>query len=81
MKKNVLFDQTIFTQEWGYWKEQYGDFLNEKTRKETGGWRYTHTRLRKAVRHIENALPYMFASKTYNHREIAPTSNKIEGYF
>jgi len=76
-----LSNASIFPWLWKDWKERYTEYLNEKTRKETGGWRYTHIRLRKAVRVIENAFPNMFQSHTYMISEIAPTSNLIEWYF
>lgn len=78
---STLSNVKVFPQTWEDWKEKYKEYINEKTRKPSGGWRYTHDRLRKAINHIENALPYMFQGHTYNISEIAPTSNKIEGYF
>ena len=81
----ILSDAKVFPWAWEDWKERHMEYINEKTRKIKGGkksgWRYTHDRLRKAIRHIENALPYMFQADIYNLPEIAPTSNKIEGYF
>lgn len=44
----------------GRQKRNHNEYINEKVKKEKGGWRYTHDRLRKAIRHIENAFPYMF---------------------
>ena len=78
---STLSDAKVFPQVWEDWKEEHREYINEKTRKPSGGWRYTHDRLRKAINHIENALPYMFQGYIYNIHEIAPTSNKIEGYF
>lgn len=80
-RKEILFHPEHFLSLWNDWKQKHQFYLNEKTKKEAGGWRYTHTRLRNAVRHIENALPYMFQTHTHHLREIALTSNRIEGYF
>jgi transposase-like protein len=86
MRKDILFSSVRFIEWWKLWKEKHSSFLDEKTKGEDNRWRYTHTRLRKAVRHIENALPYMFPSeehiqKEMTSKEIAQTSNRIEGYF
>lgn len=81
MKYQTLSDAKVFPQTWEDWKEKHKDYINEKTRRPNGGWRYTHDRLRKAINHIKNALPFMFQAHIHNIPEIAPTSNKIEGYF
>lgn len=78
---STLSDAKVFPQAWEDWKQKHREYINEKTRKPSGGWRYTHDRLRKAIRHIENALPYMFQWEKYNMPEIALTSNRIEWYF
>jgi hypothetical protein len=33
------------------------------------------------MKHIKNALPYMFQSNKYDDQNIEQTSNKMEGYF
>jgi hypothetical protein len=78
---STLSDAKVFPQVWEDWKEKHREYINEKTRKPSGGWNYTHVRLRKAINHIENALPYMFQGHVHNIPDIALTSNKIEGYF
>lgn len=78
---SILSDVKVFPKAWEDWKEKYREYINEKMRKLNGGWRYSHERLRKAIRHIENALPYMFQWHDHNILEIASTSNKIEWYF
>ncbi len=81
MKYSILSDVKVFPKAWEDWKIQHRDFINEKTKKPDGRWSYTHGRLRRAIRHIENALPYMFQADKHSMLEIAPTSNKIEWYF
>lgn len=78
MYYSTLSNATIFPQVWESWKEKHREYIHEKTRKPSGGWKYTHDRLRKAIRHIENALPYMFQAYHHTIPEITPTSNKIE---
>ncbi len=50
-----------FETRFDYWLEVNQDFINEKTRNpETNRLRYTHSKLRSAVRSIQNNLPYLF---------------------
>lgn len=81
MNYSILSDAKVFPKVWEDWKIQHRDFINEKTKKLDWWWNYTHSRLRRAIRHIENALPYMFQSDKYSMPNIASTSNKIEWYF
>jgi hypothetical protein len=81
MNYSILSDAKIFPKTWEDWKNKHRDFINEKTKKPGWWWNYTHGRLRRAICHIENALPYMFQSDKHGMPQIAPTSNKIEGYF
>lgn len=69
-----------FVAEFQKWKKEYGKFLSEKTTNPlTGGWSYTHRRLRSAAYSIDFYLPYLF---TYLSVSGMPnTNNKIEGVF
>ena len=63
------------------WKTTYQSYLNEKSTTRKGWWIYTHPNLRKAWKHITNALPYMYQSVVYNDPNIERTTNRLEGYF
>ena len=78
---NSLSDPLIFPGEWEQCKREHQDYINEKSIRLNGWWRYTHMKLRKAIRHIENALPYMFQSHVLHNPDIARSSNQIEWYF
>lgn len=73
-------DEYSFVTSFQAWKAKWELFLKEKTRnQETGGWAYTHRRLRSACQSIEFYLPYLF---TYQKVVGMPnTNNKIEGMF
>ena len=79
MRYSVLSHPEEFPKEFETWKERHFGFLIEKSVSREGRWIFTHTSLRKAMRHIENALPdmYRFASDP----EIEKSTNKLEGYF
>jgi hypothetical protein len=64
-----------------FWKERYREYLTEKSISKKGWWIFTHTSLRKAMKHIENALPYMYQNSKYSDLNIERSTNKLEGYF
>lgn len=72
--------ESEFVKNYQEWKAKYASFLKEKTlNPETGGWTYTHRRLRSAAQSIEFYLPYLF---TYQRKQGMPnTNNKLEGTF
>jgi hypothetical protein len=76
MNYSVLSDSKAFPRLLEEWKEKHFLFLIEKSISREGKRIFTHTSLRKALRHIENALPdmYHFASNP----EIEKTTNKLE---
>ncbi len=76
-----LSDPEIFPKDWEAWKQTYQDYINEKSIKPNGWWKYTHTNLRKAINLINNALPYMFQPHNHTNPNIEQSSNKIEWYF
>ncbi len=81
MTYGTLSDPYIFPRLWEEWKIRYQDYINEKTIKPSGWWRYTHTKLKKAIAHINNALPDMFQFHHLNNPDIARSSNQLEWYF
>jgi hypothetical protein len=76
MNYAVLSNPKAFPILFQEWKEKHFLFLIEKSVSQAGKRIFTHTSLRKALRHIENALPdmYHFASNT----EIEKSTNKLE---
>lgn len=76
MAYGILSDPNIFPKAFEVWKERHFTFLIEKSISREGRRIFTHTALRKAMRHIENALPdmYHFTSNP----EIEKSTNKLE---
>jgi len=76
MNYSVLSDPESFPMEFESWKERHFTFLIEKSVSREGRRIFTHTSLRKAMRHIENALPdmYRFASDP----GIEKSTNRLE---
>jgi len=78
----ILADPELFPLKYTVWKEKYFSFLSEKSISlATGRWIFTHSSLRKAMKHIENALPYMYQSYKHSDWNIERSTNKLEGYF
>jgi hypothetical protein len=78
MVYDTLSDPLIFPCLWIDWKGKHQDYINEKTIKPSGGWRYTHTKLKKAIAHVDNALSDMFQSHHLSDSDIARSSNQLE---
>ena len=78
---DTLCDPLTFPQKWKDWNTHHQAYINEKSIKPNGWWRYAHGNLKKAIRHIENALPYMFQSYRTGNPDIERSSNKLEWYF
>ncbi len=78
---DILSDSFLFPLLFKIWKVSNSYFLNEKTYKLD--WKYTfkHDKIRKAVKHIENALPLMFRFDEFPNLRIDKTTNKLEWYF
>lgn len=76
MNYSVLSDPEAFLGLFDEWKEKHFLFLIEKSVSREGRRIFTHTSLRKAIRHIENALPdmYRFASDP----GIEKSTNRLE---
>lgn len=79
MNYSVLSDSRTFSRLFEEWKEKHFLFLIEKSVSRAGKRIFTHTSLRKALRHIENALPDMYHF-TLN-PEIEKSTNKLEWFF
>lgn len=77
----VLSDPFLFPLLFQIWVNTYHYFLNEKSITQKGWWTWTHKNLRKAMKHVQNALPSMFQSDKYNDPNIEQTTNKLEWYF
>lgn len=73
----ILSDSFLFPLLFKIWKESNSYFLKEKTLNSKWKYSYKHIKIRKAMKHIENALPYMF----HNDSSIAISTNKLEWYF
>lgn len=81
MRYTTLSDPELFIGVFEDWKKQHFHFLIEKSVSRKGWLIFTHTSLRKAMRHIENALPNMYQSYLYADSKIERSTNKLEGYF
>jgi hypothetical protein len=81
MVYDMLSDPLIFPDLWVNWKTKHQSYINEKTIKPSGWWRYTHTKLKKAIAHVDNALSDMFQFYNLSNPDIARSSNQLEWYF
>ncbi len=75
----ILSDSLLFPLLFSIWKQSNFYFLTEKRLNLKWGYSYKHDKIRKAVKHIENALPYMYQSAKVPN--IEKSSNKLEWYF
>jgi len=74
-------DETSFTDAFNLWCRAWKDFLNEKTRAESGRLSYTHARLRSARDSIRHHLPYLFTFERHPDLNIPNTTNSLDGSF
>lgn len=74
-------DEASFTDAFNLWCRTWKDFLNEKTRAESGRLSYTHPRLRSARDSIRHHLPYLFTFERYPELHIPNTTNSLDGNF
>ncbi len=74
-------DEASFTDAFNLWCRTWKDFLNEKTRAESGRLSYTHRRLRSARDSIKHHLPYLFTFERYPELQIPNTTNSLDGSF
>jgi hypothetical protein len=77
----ILSDSFLFPVLFQIWMNTNHSFLCEKSITQKGWWTWTHKNLRKAMTHIQNALPYMFQSMNHNDPFIEQSTNKLEWYF
>lgn len=64
------------------WEKRWNDFINERTKDpETNKTRYTHKRLRSALRSLKTNLPWLFTFEHYPDQNIPNTTNAIDGQF
>lgn len=71
----VLSDPGVFPKESEAWKERHFAFLIEKSVSREGRRIFTHASLRKAMCHIENALPDMYCRS--GHREDDEQAGRV----
>lgn len=76
MNYSVLSNPDVFPKVFEAWKTEHFDFLIEKSISREGRLIFTHTSLRKAIRHIENGLPNMYSFKLNSN--IEKSTNKLE---
>ena len=81
MNYPILANPELFPTKYSVWKTKHLSFLSEKSISSKGRWIFTHSSLRKALKHIENALPHMYQSYQQNDSYIERSTNKLEGYF
>lgn len=74
-------DEASFTDAFNFWCQKWKDFLNEKTKSESGQLSYTHKRLRSARASIKHHLPYLFTFLRYPDLNIPNTTNSLDGSF
>jgi hypothetical protein len=64
------------------WETRWHDFIHERTKDpETDKTRYTHKRLRSALRSLKTNLPWLFTFEDYPDQNIPNTTNAIDGQF
>lgn len=68
-----------FQEEYNAWSKRWEAFLNERTVLKSGKTTFTHRRLRKAKRSIDDHLPWLFTYEAYPELMIPNTTNKLEG--
>ncbi len=77
----ILSDSLLFSLLFNIWKQSNFYFLTEKRLNLKWWYIYKHDKIRKAMKHIENALPYMFQKEKFGDTSIEFSSNKLEWYF
>jgi hypothetical protein len=75
----ILSDPNSFLGLFETWKEKYYSFLTERSISRKGRPIYTHTSLRKAMKHIKNALPHMY--HFVENPLVEKSTNKLEWFF
>lgn len=64
------------------WFLKWEQFIKQKTTDQnTGGWCYTHKRIRSAYRSLKTNLPYLYTYQKYPKLNIPNTTNSLDGYF
>lgn len=64
------------------WFRKWEQFLKQKTADPiTGGWFYTHKKIRSAYRSLKTNLPYLYTYQKYPDSHIPNTTNSLDGYF
>jgi hypothetical protein len=63
------------------WYSKWSDFLNERRIDPEGRSRYVHKKLRSAYRSLKTNLPWLFTWYDHFDKQIANTTNAIDGQF
>lgn len=85
--REITFDlcktnEADFSKRLDLWHEKWKGFLKERTTDPiTGGWHYTHKRIRAAYRSLKINLPYLFTYQKYPELNIPNTTNSLDGSF
>ena len=73
--------ESEFKEKYTLWKNFWAETLNKRSLLKSGKTKYTHKRLRAAMRSIDFFLPYLFTYQKQNCAGMPNTNNKIEGTF
>lgn len=74
-------DKETFEDSYSKWKDTWRETLNKRSNLKNGKTRFTHRRLRSAMRSIDFYLPYLFTYQEEGCAGMPNTNNKIEGTF
>lgn len=74
-------DKATFVSQYEVWKETWKETLNHRSYLKDGKTRFTHKRLRSAMRSLDFYLEYLFTYQDPMCEGMPNTNNKIEGTF
>lgn len=75
-------DEETLSVQLAAWHDKWRGFIGERTiNLETGGWSYTHKRLRAAYRSLKTNSSYLFTYQEHPELRIPNTTNSLEGAF
>lgn len=81
MKRLTKLTREEFERKYAEWKGKWSDTLKKRSTLISGKTKYTHDRLRGAVRSIDFYLPYLFTYQLPECKGMPNSNNKIEGTF
>lgn len=77
----MFADKATFVSHYEVWKETWKETLNHRSYLKNGKTRFTHKRLRSAMRSLDFYLEYLFTYQDPMCEGMPNTNNKIEGTF